>query len=112
MSVTLDDARAIDAIVADLRPFAEVTTDAGLALVCAVGEHLREQHHLCAEILDGLGGLPVRMVSQSASRQNLTIVVAGEDLPTAMARLHARFFPAAAAVRPPVGAATAEVWGA
>ena len=53
VSVTVDDARAIDAIVADLRPFADVTTDAGLALVCAVGEQLREQHHLCAEVLDG-----------------------------------------------------------
>jgi aspartate kinase len=98
VSVTVDDARAIDAIVADLRPFADVTTDAGLALVCAVGEQLREQHHLCAEVLDGLGGLPVRMVSQSASRQNLTIVVAGTDLATAMTRLHSRFFPSAAAV--------------
>lgn len=93
VSVTVDDARAIDAIVADLRPFADVTTDADLALVCAVGEQLREQHHLCADVLDGLGGLPVRMVSQSASRQNLTIVVSGRDLETAMTRLHGRFFP-------------------
>jgi aspartate kinase len=94
--VTVDDARDIDAIVADLRPFADVTTEGGLALVCAVGEQLREQHHLCADVLDGLGGLPVRMVSQSASRQNLTIVVAGADLPAAMTRLHDRFFPPAA----------------
>jgi aspartate kinase len=93
VSVTVDDARAIDAVVADLRPFADVTTDSGLALLCAVGEQLREQHHLCAEVLDGLGGLPVRMVSQSASRQNLTIVVSGHDLETAMTRLHDRFFP-------------------
>jgi len=96
VSVTVDDARAIDAIVADLRPFADVTTEGCLALVCAVGEQLREQPHLCAEVLDGLGGLPVRMVSQSASRQNLTIVVAGSDLTTAMSRLHDRFFPATA----------------
>ncbi len=45
-------------------------------------------------VMNGLGGLPVRMVSQSASRQNLTIVVAGQDLPSAMTRLHDRFFPA------------------
>jgi aspartate kinase len=106
VSVTVDDARAIDAIVADLRPFADVTTDAGMALICAVGEQLREQHHLCAEVLDGLGGLPVRMVSQSASRQNLTIVVAGADLTTAMTRLHDRFFspPAVGDAPVPAGA--------
>jgi aspartate kinase len=96
VSVTVDDARALDAIVADLQPFADVTTEGGLALVCAVGEQLRERHHLCAEVLDGLGGLPVAMVSQSASRQNLTIVVAEADLPAAMSRLHARFFGQAA----------------
>ncbi len=95
VSVTVDDARALEPIVADLQPFAEVTTAGGLALLCAVGEQLRERHHLCAEVLDGLGGLPVAMVSQSASRQNLTFVVAGADLPAAMARLHDRFFGAA-----------------
>ena len=82
------------------RPAAVCRRDDGgsdLALVCAVGEQLREQHHLCADVLDGLGGLPVRMVSQAASRQNLTIVVAGGDLTTAMARLHDRFFPPPAA---------------
>jgi aspartate kinase len=97
VSVTVDDARTLDAIAADLRPFADVVTESGLALICAVGEQLREQHHRCAEVLDGLGGLPVRMVSQAASRQNLTIVVAGADLTTAMTRLHRRFFPHAAA---------------
>jgi aspartate kinase len=108
VSVTVDDARALEAVVADLRPFADVSTEPGHALVCAVGEQLREQHHRCAEVLDGLGGLAVRMVSQSASRQNLTIVVAGADLATAMNRLHDRFFGGAAAganeaVRPSAG---------
>jgi aspartate kinase len=107
VSVTVDDTRAVDAIVADLRPFADVTTDTGLAIVCAVGEQLREQHHLCADVLDGLGGLPVRMVSQSASRQNLTIVVAGSDLVTAMTRLHKRFFPLVADTEPGQPAAAA-----
>lgn len=92
VSVTIDDARAVEAIAAELQPIADVRIETGLALVCAVGEQLRVHHHLCAEVLDALGGLPVRMVSQSASRQNLTIVVSDDDLPSAMNSLHARFF--------------------
>lgn len=92
VSVTVDDARAVEHIAADLEPIADVGIETGLALVCAVGEQLRIHHHLCAEVLDALGGLPVRMVSQSASRQNLTLVVADPDLDAAMNRLHDRFF--------------------
>jgi aspartokinase len=39
-----------------------------------------------------LGGLPLRMVSQAASRQNVTFVVAQPDLVPAMQRLHYAFF--------------------
>jgi aspartate kinase len=93
VSVTIDDAAAIDAIEAELLPFAEVRRTPDVALLCAVGERLRIDGGLCPTILESLGGLPLHMVSQAASRQNLTLVVDERDLPTAMSRLHARFFP-------------------
>ncbi|MCJ7725289.1 MAG: hypothetical protein MUP76_02705, partial [Acidimicrobiia bacterium] len=46
----------------------------------------------------------VRMVSQAASRRNLTIVLRDADLPSAMARLHDRFFAHARAAGPSPGA--------
>ena len=110
VSMTIDDAAALDAIEAELRPFAEVKRTPDVALLCAVGERLRSDFGLCPAILDALGGLPLHMVSQAASRQNLTMVVDERDLPTAMSRLHARFFPipdrehAAAADVPRAGA--------
>lgn len=93
VSVTIDDAAAIDAIEAELQPFADVRRTPDVALLCVVGERLRIDGGLCPAILESLGGLPLHMVSQAASRQNLTLVVDERDLPTAMSRLHARFFP-------------------
>ncbi len=92
MSVTIDDVRSLHELVADLRAFAEVSHESGLGLVCAVGEQLRTDFTLCARILHALGGLPIRMVSQAASRQNVTFVVAQPDLIPAMQRLHHAFF--------------------
>jgi aspartate kinase len=93
VSITVDDNRALESIVKELTPFADVQSEPGLALICAVGERLRTDPGLCSRVLDALGGLPLRMVSQAASRQNLTLVIEGSDLGQAMARLHDRFFP-------------------
>ncbi len=92
VSVTIDDVRSLGELVAELRTIAEVSYESGLGLVCAVGERLRTDFTLCARILHALGGLPLRMVSQAASRQNITFVVAQPDLVTAMQRLHGAFF--------------------
>ncbi len=94
VSITIDDTRAVDAIVADLSPIAEVQVERGLSLVCAVGERLRTDPGLCARVLHALGGLPLRIVSQAASRQNLTLVVEGGDTVAAIERLHEEFFEA------------------
>jgi aspartate kinase len=77
VSVTVDDDRGLTDIVSALREFAEVTVEADLAILCAVG---------------ALEGFRVRMVSQAASRRNVTIVLSDADLATAMAQLHDEFF--------------------
>jgi len=43
-------------------------------------------------IIAALGRLPLRMVSQAASRRNVTVVLNDCDVPAAMTRLHAEFF--------------------
>ena len=39
-----------------------------------------------------LADVPVRMVSQAASRRNITLVLGEAELAAAMRRLHAEFF--------------------
>ena len=92
VSITLDDDRKVDVIVADLKEFAEVLVVRELALLCAVGDNLRADPRLAVRILGSLEGFSLRMVSQAASRRNLTIVLDDHDLPAAMARLHDAWF--------------------
>jgi aspartate kinase len=94
VSVTIDDDRRLDEIVEALREFAEVSVEREMALLCAVGENLRADSRLAVRVLAGLDGLPVRMVSQAASRRNLTLVIHDRDVATAMARLHDAWFAA------------------
>ena len=91
VSVTIDDRRRLDAIVADLSAFAEVSTTGDMALVCAVGERLRTDPSLCAHVVGAFEDLPLRMVSQAGSRRNITVVLPEQHLVEAMSRLHERF---------------------
>jgi aspartate kinase len=92
VSVTVDDTRALDAILGELSVFADVSREDGLAIVCAVGERLRTDARLATRVLGALEGLPLAMVSQGGSRKNITVVLRDADAPAAMERLHRRFF--------------------
>jgi len=96
VSVTIDDRRALDAIVAELATFADVSSEDGMAIVCAVGERLGTDPRLATRVLGALEGLPLAMVSQGGSRKNITVVLRDADAPAAMERLHRRFFETAA----------------
>lgn len=108
VSVTVDDRRRLPAIVEGLSEFAEVNCDHDMAIVCAVGEGLQTDPTLVGEVLRGVGDVPLRMVSQAASRRNVTFVLREADLKTALGQLHARFFDDAPTAAPgSVGAAAA-----
>jgi aspartate kinase len=92
VSVTIDDSRRLPEIAAALREFADVTIDGEMALLCAVGENLRADPAFAIRMLAGLDGVPLRMVSQAASRRNVTVVIRDADVPRAMARLHDAWF--------------------
>jgi aspartate kinase len=92
VSVTVDDDRGLDDIVGALREFAEVSVEAELAILCAVGDNLRTDPRIAARVIGALEGFRVRMVSQAASRRNVTIVLSDADLGAAMSQLHDEFF--------------------
>ena len=98
VSVTVEDARRLPAITAALSEFADVSTEDGMAIVCAVGDALPSNSAAAGDILGALSGLPLRMVSQAASRRNVTIVLRAEDLEAALGRLHERFVTAGSVV--------------
>jgi aspartate kinase len=96
VSVTVDDASRLDDIVGELREFAGVSVERQMAILCAVGDGLSTDSRIAARAIGALSGFAVRMVSQAASRRNVTIVLSEADVGTAMARLHEEFFTVAA----------------
>ncbi|HEX7087032.1 MAG TPA: aspartate kinase [Vicinamibacterales bacterium] len=102
VSVTIDDRTHLDAIVAGLSAFADVSVTHPLALVAVVGDGYAGEPEAFARVVRALEGLPLRLVSQAAARRNVTLVLDEADLPSAMTRLHAEFFGTAPAGRPGV----------
>jgi aspartate kinase len=92
VSVTVDDARRLPAIVDALSEFADVSCEERMAIVCAVGEGLQRDPRLAAQVLSAVGDVPLRLVSQAASRRNITFVMREGDVATALSRIHAVFF--------------------
>jgi aspartate kinase len=92
VSVTIDDRANLPPLIAALSAFADVSCEQDMAIVCAVGEYLHEDPRVFARVMRSLEGITLRMVSQAASRRNLTCVVRDADVATALARLHAEFF--------------------
>jgi aspartate kinase len=92
VSVTVDDDRQVPAIVESLRECADVSVEPHMAILCAVGDNLRARPGLATRIVGALDGFPIRMLSQAASRRNLTLVLAEADVARAMTRLHREFF--------------------
>jgi aspartate kinase len=100
VSVTIDDRRHLAEIVHRLEEVAEVTREDDMAIVCAVGEGLQNDPTFVSELLHAIGDVPIRMVSQAASRRNITFVIRAADLATTLARVHDRFFVSVAAPAP------------
>ncbi len=92
VSVTVDDRRHLDAIVEALKQYAQVSVEPEMALLCAVGDRLRNEPEIGARVVAVLEEVPLRMISQAASRRNITVVMRQADLPKAMQRLHEEFF--------------------
>jgi aspartate kinase len=92
VSVTVDNPRRLDDVVSNLRNFAAVACEPDMAIVCVVGENLRVDPALFARAVAALDRIPLRLVSQAASRRNITFVLRDADAPEAMNRLHGEFF--------------------
>jgi len=92
VSLTIDDDRNLPDIEEELRQIAGVNLVRGQALVCLVGEAIRETSGISARAFAALKDINVRMVSQGASLLNITFVVEDADLTKAVAALHEEFF--------------------
>ncbi len=93
VSLTVDSADRLPAIVDELSNIASVEAKPGKAIVCVVGDGIRYTLGIAARVFRALDGIRIRMISLGASRVNVGFVVDEEDLAPAVRRVHGEFFP-------------------
>ena len=92
VSLTVDSNESIPALAADLAKLADVKYEGRKAIVCLVGENLREIPGIAARVFGELSDMKIRMISQGASEINLTFVIEEDEVPQVIRRLHKVFF--------------------
>jgi diaminopimelate decarboxylase/aspartate kinase len=92
VSLTVDDARALNAIVEELQAIGRVEVARDMAIVCIVGEGMRRARGIVARVFRAVGSTEVRMISQGASEINVSLVVRGGEADSIVRRLHDEFF--------------------
>jgi aspartate kinase len=92
VSLTVDSNQAIPALAADLARLADIKYEGRKAIVCLVGENLRDKPGVAAQVFRELADKKIRMISQGASEINLTFVIEEDEVPDVIQRLHKTFF--------------------
>jgi len=92
VSLTVDSNEAIPAIANDLQNLGDVQYEGRKAIVCLVGENIRETPGIAGKVFGAMSDINIRMISQGASEINLTFVIEEDDVPRAVKKLHDIFF--------------------
>ncbi len=92
VSLTVDSNEKLPAIAADLSQLADVKYEGKKALICLVGEDIRGQNGIAAQVFAAVRHINVRMISQGASEINMSFMIDEDDADEAVRSLHAAFF--------------------
>jgi aspartate kinase len=92
VSLTVDSNSQLPAIAADLSKLADVKYEGKKALVCMVGEDIRGQNSIAAQVFNAIRHINVRMISQGASEINMSFMIEEDDADEAVRSLHKTFF--------------------
>jgi aspartate kinase len=92
ISVTVDDSKHLHAIVRELKTFSTVAVAEKKAIICVVGDSLRNSNGVAARVLGAISDVNINMISQGASEINFSFVVDEDSVDDVVRRLHAELF--------------------
>ena len=79
VSLTIDDPKHLDEIVAELKEYGKVEIDRNQTIVCIVGNMIAEEKGFAAKVFTALEDIPIRMISYGGSRNNISVLVNTND---------------------------------
>ena len=94
VSLTVDDDQNLNNVIKELEEIASVEVAKNKAIVCVVGEGMRNTPGVSGRTFAAMGsnGINVEMISQGASEINITFIVDGKDADKAVKVLHKEYF--------------------
>jgi aspartate kinase len=92
VTVAIEDTRRLAELKREISGFAEVSSSDGKAIVCVVGENIRNSPGVVGRIFSALKQIRVNMISQGASEINIGFVVDENDIEPAVQLLHTELF--------------------
>jgi len=75
VSLTIDEPKNLDSIVAELKNFSTVEVDKDQSIICIVGDFLAEKKGYAVKIFEALKNIPIRMISYGGSPNNVSVLV-------------------------------------
>lgn len=92
VSVTIDDTTHLDDIVRELKPYATISLEPDMVIICVVGDLEWQNIGFEASIINALRDIPVRMISYGGSNSNVSLVMKAEDKQRALQALSLSLF--------------------
>ena len=92
ISATIDNVENLGLILQELKTFSTVSVSDRKAIVCVVGENLKNSPGVAAKVLGSITDFNVNMISQGASEINISFVIDEEHVDEVVRRLHKDFF--------------------
>jgi aspartate kinase len=79
LSLTIDNPKHLDEIVAELKEYGKVEIDRNQTIVCIVGNMIAEEKGFAAKVFTALDHVPIRMISYGGSRNNISLLINTND---------------------------------
>ncbi len=92
VTATIDNVKNLSHIIKELKQFATVSVTDKKAIICIVGDNLRNTPGLAVRMLSAITDVNINMISQGASEINLSFVVDEGQVDDAVLRLHKELF--------------------
>ncbi len=75
ISLTIDNAQSLDAIIKELREFCTIEVEHFQTIVCVVGNFALRKSGIANKVLTALEHIPIRMISYGGSENNISVLV-------------------------------------
>ncbi|MFT2011422.1 aspartate kinase [Pontibacter sp. 13R65] len=92
VSLTIDNPKYLNEIVAELKEFGQVDVDQEQTIVCVVGDFISQRSGTSLKIFQALQDIQLRMISYGGSRNNISLLINTTDKVKALNLLNDNIF--------------------